>query len=140
MDKKAKQREEFVTTRYCYNARVIRWIDGDTLEAEIDLGFKISMTKIIRLLGINTPEKGKEGHSEALLFCDNLLPPLSDFIFKSYKDRDGKYGRLLGTVFLNDHSMSLNERLLENKMSEYYNTPSRTILFNEWRWDEDDDE
>ncbi len=41
---------------YEYNAKVIRIIDGDTYELEVDLGFGITITRKFRLLGIDTPE------------------------------------------------------------------------------------
>ena len=41
---------------YEYRARITRVIDGDTVEAEIDLGFRVSLEVVLRLVGINTPE------------------------------------------------------------------------------------
>ena len=41
---------------YNYNAKCIKVVDGDTIDAEIDLGFDIKVTKRIRLAGINAPE------------------------------------------------------------------------------------
>jgi micrococcal nuclease len=117
---------------FYYNAKVIRWVDGDTLDIELDLGFKISMTKRIRLLGINAPEIKTASGKKVKTFCEEYLPAGKEFIFKSYRDKKGGYGRLLGTIFKQGSTKSLNELLLESKMALRYRTPSMRRLKEEF--------
>ena len=51
---------------YKYKAKVVRIIDGDTIDALIDLGFEVKLRKKVRLWGINAPEKRKNTKKEAL--------------------------------------------------------------------------
>jgi micrococcal nuclease len=50
---------------YRYRARIVNVVDGDTVDAVIDVGFDITVTKRLRLLGIDTPERGQAGYQEA---------------------------------------------------------------------------
>lgn len=56
------------------NAVVKRWIDGDTVDLDVDLGFKVWSGQRFRLAGINTPEKGEVGCQEATDFANSLAP------------------------------------------------------------------
>ena len=89
---------------YEYKIKLDRVIDGDTVDAYIDLGFDVSVKKRIRFMGINTPEsrtrdleekaKGlaaKERVKELLEGCENI---------KLTSHGVGKYGRCLGELFI----------------------------------------
>ena len=95
---------------YTYNAEVIKVYDGDTITVNIDLGFGIikSQTKI-RLLGIDTPElRGEE--REAGLEAKKALMDLimgKTVTIVTEKDKTGKYGRYLGTIFLDNTNINL---------------------------------
>lgn len=80
-------------TPYCYHGTVLRWVDGDTLDIEVDLGFKMKTTQRFRLLGVDTPERGQPGFNEAKALAEQLAPTGSSLLFESMKS--DKYGRWL---------------------------------------------
>lgn len=106
-----------------YKAKVIRVIDGDTLEVDIDLGFKIILRKEkLRLLEIDTPELRSSDANErkeaqvAKKFVQDVLPENGNIIVRTKKDKKGKYGRYLANVFFfddNEKLICLNEMLIE---------------------------
>jgi micrococcal nuclease len=88
---------------------------------DISLGFNITMHKQkARLLGINTPEvRGKE--REAGLVSRDRLRELidgKDIIIATHKDKGGKYGRLLATIFLD--GVNINQQLVDEGLAEVY--------------------
>lgn len=95
---------------YRYQGRVKRWIDGDTLEADVDLGFTVRVDIVIRLLGIDTPERGRPGFAEATEKAMSLAPIGSQIIVDS-KGHDS-FGRWLATIW-STSSDSVNTVLLE---------------------------
>ncbi len=110
---------------YTYKATLDRVIDGDTIDVNIDLGFDISVKKRVRFLGINTPEsrtRDLEEKKRGLAAKDrvkSILNENSSFIIESKEV--GKFGRVLGEVFINtvdtiesEENISLNE-LLKNE-------------------------
>ena len=106
---------------YCYKAKCISVYDGDTVTLDISLGFNITMHKQkARLLGINTPEvRGKE--REAGLVSRDRLRELidgKDIIIATHKDKGGKYGRLLATIFLD--GVNINQQLVDEGLAKVY--------------------
>lgn len=113
---------------YVYKIELIRVIDGDTIDAYIDLGFDVKVKKRIRFMGINTPESrtrdleekkrglaAKERVKCLLEECD------SDIELQSYGV--GKYGRCLGEISLpiDGELCSLNQLLIkEGHAVEYH--------------------
>ena len=81
---------------YTYNATVVRWIDGDTVQLAVDLGFNISMVQIFRLLGIDTPERGEPNYHEARECSISIAPVNTQLKIVTHK-RD-KYGRWLTEI------------------------------------------
>ena len=77
---------------YKYNARNIRVIDGDTIEAEIYLGFRVFRKDIFRLAGINAPEHDKQSTD----FLNAAIEGKT-IVLESHKAE--KYGRWLATVY-----------------------------------------
>ena len=90
---------------YEYEARCLRVIDGDTIKAQVDLGFFISTVKTIRVRGINCPEcrtknlVEKRNGIRAKARVVALLEE-SDLQFKLISHGIGKYGRVVGDVIL----------------------------------------
>ncbi len=84
-----------------YEAKVIRWVDGDTAWLDIDLGFRIHTEIQIRLAHINTPEivtyQGAGIVDPALQHCEHYLPPGSVCVVDV--SRPEKYGRYLAVVY-----------------------------------------
>lgn len=102
---------------YEYRARITRVIDGDTVEAEIDLGFHVTLSVTLRLDGINAPEtRGAERprglaatrYLEALL--DDLAGDTRLLTVRTRKDSTEKYGRYLAELIAGD--VNLNQALV----------------------------
>lgn len=84
---------------YVYNIRVMRVIDGDTVEAEIDLGFNITYKAHIRVAGVNCPEihgKDRDKGRAAKDFTDHWLS--QDYRYWVKTAKPDKYGRVLGAI------------------------------------------
>lgn len=88
---------------YLYRATVVRAIDGDTLDVRVDLGFRIVHEMRVRLYGVNTPERGQAGYSEAQAVI--AAHEGHEVEIKSHKPQD-KYGRWLAEVFVNGTSLT----------------------------------
>ena len=83
---------------YHYAATLVRVLDGDTIEADLHLGFEVTLRRKFRLLGINAPEmKTPEGEIAKQALIDKLAG-MEIEIF-SHKDRTEKYGRYLATLW-----------------------------------------
>lgn len=80
-------------TLYTYLATVDRWVDGDTVDMVIDLGFRMSTHQRFRLLGVDTPERGEANWREATACASAVMPPGSQITIQSLKT--DKYGRWL---------------------------------------------
>lgn len=85
---------------YQYTATVVRWIDGDTVELAVDVGFHLTFTDHFRLLGIDTPERGRPGAAEAKARANELAPVGSEVLINTTKG--DKYGRWLADVITRD--------------------------------------
>lgn len=104
---------------YTYHAQVRRWVDGDTVDLRVDLGFKMWAETRFRLYGIDTPERGQPGWAEASMAAKVLAPEGSYVIAQTYKDGD-KYGRWLALIEASDGSL-VNQELIDNGFAvEYY--------------------
>jgi micrococcal nuclease len=105
---------------YIYRVKqVLKVVDGDTIDADIDLGFDISLTKRVRLAGIDTPEsrttdkqekalglESKEWLKSRLEFAKNII------IRTQLPASTEKYGRILGKLYINNEETSLNEQMI----------------------------
>ena len=82
---------------YTYRAKLIRCVDGDTADLEIDLGFNIVAKIRGRLLGVDTPERGHQDYKKATAMLENLISIQSDGegYFTVRTEKTGKYGRWL---------------------------------------------
>ena len=88
---------------YLYRAIIVNAVDGDTLDVDVDLGFRITMRQRIRLYGINTPERGEHGYLEAKEAVARHIG--KQVTIRSHKPED-KYGRWLATVYISDRSLA----------------------------------
>tara|TARA_R100000458_G_C8210293_1_gene197989 strand:- start:4 stop:387 length:384 start_codon:yes stop_codon:yes gene_type:complete len=111
---------------YKYKAKLKRVVDGDTCDAYIDLGFDVSVTKRIRFMGVDTwesrtrdLEEKKKGLAAKEYTKEMLSKNNEEFILQSHGV--GKYGRVLGEIFIEGEEKSLNELLKdEGHAYEYY--------------------
>jgi len=99
--------------------KVLKVVDGDTIDVDIDLGFNISYTQRVRLAGIDTPESRTRDKEEKVLGLESkehlkkLLAQSNTIVIKTEKpDSTEKYGRILGWLFLDGAEKSVNEALI----------------------------
>ena len=99
-----------------YNAKVKKIVDGDTLDAYIDLGFDVWVTKRIRFMGIDTPEsrtsdlvEKRYGKGAKHRLVEMLEGNDNKFIVRSHGT--GKFGRVLGELFIGD--LNINEQMIK---------------------------
>lgn len=109
-----------MTNFYLYKALVLSVYDGDTITVDIDYGFNHWEHGVkLRLFGVDTPELRGVERPEGLKVRDlvrDKLPPGTEVIMESIKDKSGKYGRYLARIHLGD--WCLNDWLLENGYAE----------------------
>jgi micrococcal nuclease len=105
---------------YIYKIKsVARVVDGDTIDASIDLGFDISLEKRIRLAGVDTPESRTTDKEEKALGLDaknwlkHRLEEAKDIIIRTQlPDSTEKYGRIIGQLYINNEEASLNNQMI----------------------------
>ena len=122
---------------YRYNAKLDRVVDGDTIDAEIDLGFEITIKKRIRLGGINAPEsrtrnlaEKKAGLASKERLKEMLEGSANEFELESTKL--GKYGRVIGRIHISKLSgkdtitqVCVNDKLVEEGYAVEYDGGKR---------------
>lgn len=104
-----------------YRAIVSKVYDGDTITTDIDLGLNLWARKVkLRLYGIDTPEVRGPEREDGLVARDWLREQILDkeVVIKTYKDKKGKYGRLLAEVWIDDRN--INQELIERGLAEPY--------------------
>lgn len=101
--------------------KVLKVVDGDTIDVDIDLGFNVSYTQRVRLAGIDTPESRTTDLKEKALglevkeYLKHSLEGAEDVVIQTEKpDSSEKYGRILGWLFINDDEISLNEKMIND--------------------------
>ena len=118
----------------CYNFRVIeidRVVDGDTIDVTIDLGFDLYKKERVRVAGVDTPEKRTRNLEEKELGIDatewlkakleGAVAGDDDLIIRTELDGGvGKYGRLLGWLYIGDSELSLNEQMITEGYAHPY--------------------
>jgi micrococcal nuclease len=99
--------------------KVLKIVDGDTIDVDIDLGFDISFTSRVRLAGIDTPESRTTNKEEKVLGLEvkdrlkHLISEATTVVIRTEKpDSSEKYGRILGWLFLDGAEKSVNEALI----------------------------
>lgn len=114
-----------------YNAKVTRIIDGDTIDAMIDLGFNTWVSKRIRFYGIDTPEsrtrdleEKKRGKAATAYLTEILSANDNKFILQSHGV--GKFGRCLGELFVESlGDLSVQEKMINEGHGVAYHGGSR---------------
>ena len=129
----------------CYNFRVIeinRVVDGDTIDVTIDLGFDLYKKERVRVAGVDTPEKRTRDLEEKALgldatkwLKDNLEGAIAgddDLVIRTeLVGGVGKYGRLLGWLYIGDAELSLNEQMIEEGYAWAYDGGTKQKDFEE---------
>jgi len=122
-----------------YRSKLLKIVDGDTIDVDLDLGFSVVLKKQrIRLYGINTPESRTRDLEEkryglaAKARLRELLEAAETITVKTAIDKKarGKYGRILGTIYADD--INVNDKLLEEGHAvEYFGGKKQTTKW--WR-------
>ena len=123
---------------YIYRIKEIyKVIDGDTIDASIDLGFGIYLTRKIRLAGIDTPEsrttnvKEKAMGLESKEWLKKTLEGAKDILIKTeLPDSTEKYGRIIGHLFINGQETSLNNQMITSGYALAYDGGTKDKNFD----------
>lgn len=101
---------------YEYNARVLRVVDGDTVQLDVDLGFDIRQRMTVRLYGINAPEMSTPGGKPARDHLVGMLPTGATVRLETLKDRKEKYGRYLARIYAESPAdmLDVNAKMIED--------------------------
>lgn len=110
---------------YCYPARVVRVIDGDTLDVRLDLGFGIARETRVRLLGINCPEvhgASKTAGLAAKAFVEAVCKPGDELLVQSraLQPASDAFGRALAFVWVGEADRTLNDLLIQKGFAVAY--------------------
>ena len=118
--------------------QVLKIVDGDTIDVVIDLGFDISFTSRVRLAGIDTPESRTTDAREKILgvevkeYLKKALEGATDIVIRTEKaDSSEKYGRILGWLFVNKQTGSLNMELVNKGYAWSYDGGTKKKDFEE---------
>jgi len=103
---------------YLYKAKITRVIDGDTVEASVDLGFSVCINQKLRLKGINAPEmRDKPAGPNAREYLAGMVEG-REINVRTHRDRTGKYGRYIATLYC-PNNLNINKKMVENGHAEY---------------------
>ena len=131
----------------CYNFRVVKIdkvVDGDTIDVTIDIGFDLYKKERVRIAGVDTPEKRTRDLEEKALGLDAtywMKKQLEDtiagdeelIIRTELKGGTGKYGRLLGWLYVGENAISLNEQMITEGYAWSYDGGTKQKNFEELR-------
>ena len=120
--------------KHIYSAKLVRVVDGDTCDAMIDLGFDVWVKNRIRFYGVDTWEsrtrdlEEKAKGLEAKAYVKDLLENSDEGKFSIISHGRGKYGRVLGEIFVKGHEKSVNELLKENGHAYEYHGEKKKVF------------
>ena len=112
--------------------KVVKVVDGDTLDLEIDLGFSLTKKERCRVAGIDTPEcrtrdkEEKQYGMAAKVYMAGMLKKATNLRVKT--EKDGKYGRMLGWIYCDEYEESLNERMVMDGYAWMYDGGTKRIF------------
>ena len=120
--------------KYGYSCKLDRVVDGDTCDAMIDLGFNVWVKNRIRFMGVDAWESRTRNKEEkvkglaAKAYVKDLLEYSDDGKFSIISHGVGKYGRVLGELFVKGHDKSVNELLKENGHAYEYDGGKKKVF------------
>ena len=119
-----------------YKSKIVRIVDGDTVDVDFDLGFDIIMSKQrVRLYGIDTPESRTKDKEEkyygklSSAFLQEHCPKGSYITLRTHLDKKGKFGRILGELIVEGNN--LNQLMIEKNLAVAYHGQSKTDIEKE---------
>ena len=124
--------------------KINKVVDGDTIDVTIDLGFDLYKKERVRIAGVDTPEKRTRDLEEKALGLDAtywMKKQLDDtikgddelIIRTELKGGTGKYGRLLGWLYVGEDDISLNEKMITEGYAWAYDGGTKQKNFEELR-------
>ena len=124
---------------YEYRATLLKIVDGDTIDCDIELGFGVVLSdQRIRLYGIDTPESRTRDLEEkkcgklAAKYIEDHIKVASSFTLRSRLDGKGKYGRILGELICFvpefDREMSINDAMITKRLAVEYHGQSKLSI------------
>jgi len=123
---------------YTYKIKeILRVVDGDTVDVLIDLGFGVFKKERVRLGGIDAPESRtkdlyeKKLGLEAKAELERYFYDDKDSSFTIRTEKEGKYGRIIGWIYMGTASDSINKLMVLNGYAQIYGDPKNEKSFNE---------
>ena len=124
--------------------KIDRVLDGDTIDVTIDLGFDLYKKERVRIAGVDTPEKSTRNLEEKELGIDatnwlkkeleDVLAGDDELIVRTeLVGGTGKYGRLLGWLYVGDEQLSLNEQMIEQGYAHAYDGGTKDMNLEKLR-------
>jgi len=121
-----------------------RVVDGDTIDVTIDLGFDLYKKERVRVAGVDTPEKRTRDLEEKALGIDatnwlkdkleGAIAGDDDLVIRTELDGGvGKYGRLLGWLYIGDGDLSLNEQMITEGYAHAYDGGTKDMNLEKLR-------
>ena len=120
--------------KHGYSCKLVRVVDGDTADAMIDLGFNVWVKNRIMFMGVDAWESRTRNKEEkvkglaAKAYVKDLLENSDDGKFSIISHGTGKYGRVLGELFVKGHDKSVNELLKENGHAYEYDGGKKKVF------------
>ena len=120
--------------KHGYSCKLVKVVDGDTADAMIDLGFDVWVKNRIRFMGVDAWESRTRNKEEkvkglaAKAYVKDLLENSDEGKFSIISHGTGKYGRVLGELFVKGHETSVNELLKENGHAYEYDGGKKKIF------------
>ena len=131
----------------CWNykiASVNRVVDGDTIDITINLGFDLSIKQRVRVAGVDTPEKRTSDHEVEKPLGIDATNWLKEKLEDAKRENEslmvrtelgssatGKYGRLLGWLYVGDQAVALNEQMIAEGYAWAYDGGAKNKNFEE---------
>ena len=123
---------------YSYKVKeVAKVVDGDTVDLVIDLGFGLYKKERVRVAGIDSPESRTRDKEEkvygleAKAYLMGILESAETIIVET--EKDGKYGRMLGWLYVDDNDQSVNHLMIEAGYAWAYDGGTKQKNFDELR-------
>jgi len=124
--------------------KINKVVDGDTIDVTIDLGFDLYKKERVRIAGVDTPEKRTRDLEEKALGLDatawmkdkltETIKGDEELIIRTeLKGGTGKYGRLLGWLYVGEDDISLNEKMITEGYAWSYDGGTKQKNFEELR-------
>jgi micrococcal nuclease len=123
---------------------IVKVVDGDTIDVIIDLGFDLYKKERVRIAGVDTPEKRTRDLEEKELGIDatnwlteqldSAIDGEDDLVIRTEIDGGfGKYGRLLGWLYIGEDTESINERMIREGYAWKYDGGTKNKDFQQLR-------